>query len=100
MELLQTSGYDRKLFLFELREFRDADFTLAEPRQQPEPRGVSERSEHRRSALKLMAIGRLPKGPGRMTVVATALVQFMERYVITNDVVNAYGSFSSAQAQG
>jgi hypothetical protein len=26
-----------KAFPFELREFRDADFTLAEPRQQPEP---------------------------------------------------------------
>jgi hypothetical protein len=32
MEHLQTSGYGRKLFLFELCEFRDADFTLAEPR--------------------------------------------------------------------
>lgn len=32
-------------------------------------------------------------------MLATRLVQFMERYVITNDVVNAYGSFSSAQAQ-
>jgi len=31
MEHLETSGYGRKLLVFELRKFRDADFTLAEP---------------------------------------------------------------------
>jgi hypothetical protein len=33
MEHLETSRYGRKLLVFESREFRDADFCLAQPRQ-------------------------------------------------------------------
>jgi hypothetical protein len=75
MEHLETGGYGRKLLVFEVCEFRDADFSLANPRQQPEARRVSERSKHSRSAFKLMALGQLRKGPGRAIVLATALVR-------------------------
>jgi hypothetical protein len=75
MEHLETSRYGRKLLIFELRDLGDANFSLAQPRQQPEPRRVSERSKHGGSAFKLTALGQLRKRPGRLVALAIALVR-------------------------
>jgi hypothetical protein len=85
MEHLETSGYSRKLLVFEVREFRDADFSLTNPRQQPEARRVSKRSKHSGSAFKLVAVGQLRKGQGPALMLATTLVALHATLRHSND---------------